>query len=169
MPDEQDFENERPSRTQQKREAEAMQELGERLIRLPDADLATLDLPERLLDAIGLARQLTQRGALRRQRQYIGKLMRDIDPEPVEAVLRQRELARQEEAKQLHRIEHWREKLIAEGDPAMSEFLAQFPTADRQQLRQAIRDAQNERRGGRGPQKARALFKLLRDIMAAGN
>lgn len=156
----------RPSRAEQKREAEAAQTLGEQLIALPDEELEALDLPERLLDAIRLAKRLPQRGAQRRQRQYIGKLMRDIDPEPIQAALRQRELARNEETLRLHRAENWRERLIAEGDTAQSEFLTEYPGTDRQQLRQAVRDAQNERRQGRGPQKARALFRLIRDQIA---
>jgi len=77
----------RPSKSARKREAHALQSLGERLIRLRDAELATLDLPEPLVDAILEARRIKSRAAGARQRQYIGRLMRDIDPAPIRRAL----------------------------------------------------------------------------------
>ena len=76
-----------PSKSMRKREAAAAQDLGTRLIALKESELAALDLPETLHDAIMLAKRITSRGGLARQRQYIGKLMRDIDPAPIEAAL----------------------------------------------------------------------------------
>ena len=76
-----------PSKSMRKREAAAAQDLGTRLIALRESELAALDLPETLFDAILLAKRITSRGGLARQRQYIGKLMRDIDPAPIEAAL----------------------------------------------------------------------------------
>jgi ribosome-associated protein len=81
---------ERPSRSARKRSAEALQKLGEQLVTLRAAELAALALPETLLEAIEAARRIHSRGALARQRQYIGRLMRDIDPAPIERALQQR-------------------------------------------------------------------------------
>jgi ribosome-associated protein len=77
----------RPSRSARKREAEYLQKLGVRLLGLRPAELAALELPETLLDALAEARRLASRSALARQRQYIGRLMRDVDPAPLEAAL----------------------------------------------------------------------------------
>ena len=82
-----EFEYDGPSKSQRKRDADAAQKLGTRLIELKESELQTLNLPERLLDAILLAQRITTRGGLARQRQYIGKLMRDIDLAPVEEAL----------------------------------------------------------------------------------
>src|SRR5262245_57222103 len=85
--DEDSGEFERPSKSARKREADAAQALGTRLIELRQSDLEALQLPEKLLDAILLAKRITSRGGLARQRQYIGKMMRDIDLAPIEAAL----------------------------------------------------------------------------------
>lgn len=90
LPDDLDIE-ERPSKSARKRAAHAAQELGERLIALKETDLAKLPLPDVLADAIREAKRIKARGGLARQRQYIGKLMRDIDPEPIEAALASRD------------------------------------------------------------------------------
>jgi ribosome-associated protein len=87
MTEDEDWQELPPSKSARKREAHALQKLGEDLVALRAADLARLPLPETLRDAIDEARRLTSRGALARQRQYIGKLMRDIDVAPIQAAL----------------------------------------------------------------------------------
>ena len=87
MTEDEDWQELPPSKSSRKREAHALQKLGEQLVQMRAAELALLPLPETLRDAIDEARRLTSRGALARQRQYIGKLMRDIDVEPIVAAL----------------------------------------------------------------------------------
>lgn len=154
-----------PSKTQLKREAEAAQALGERLITLDDETLDSLDLPESLIDAVKLARGMKSHGALRRQRQYIGKLMRGIDRENVAAVVEQLDQDSAAANRLLHAAEQWRERLLEAGDAGLTEFLDQFPTADRQHLRQLVRAARAERKANKPPKQYRALFQELRSIL----
>lgn len=154
---------EEKSKSQLKREAHALQELGEQLIAMKPADLVDLPLPDNLARAISDARSM-QRGALKRQRQYIGKLMRDIDPEPIQAALDLRRQQAMEQSRQQHKLEEWRDRLILEGDKALGEALETFPTADRQQLRQMIRQAQKEAEQNKPPKTSRNLFRYLRDL-----
>lgn len=157
-----------PSRSADKREAEARQELGEELIALKPEVLARFDLPDPLRDAILLAQRITSHGALRRQRQFIGKLMRKVDAEPIRATLLQ---VRGEDAAsraRQHRAERWRDRLLAEGDPALAELLAEQPLADRQRLRTLLRDAQREVAREAPPRNQRELFQALRELFDAG-
>jgi ribosome-associated protein len=94
-----EVDDDRPSKSARKREAHALQKLGERLVRMKPQDVATLPLTEPLLDAIAEARRLTSRGALSRQHQYIGRLMRDVDAEAIEAALARLEVARNPRAR----------------------------------------------------------------------
>jgi ribosome-associated protein len=154
---------EEKSKSQLKREAHALQDLGEQLIALKPAELDSLPLPEDLARAIRDAR-LMKRGALKRQRQYIGKLMRDIDPEPIRSAMTQRQQQAVENSRRQHRIEDWRDRLIREGDDALGAALDEFPQADRQQLRQLIRQARKEAEQEKPPKTARTLFRYLRDL-----
>ncbi|MDX1444076.1 MAG: ribosome biogenesis factor YjgA [Gammaproteobacteria bacterium] len=154
-----------PSKTRLKREAEAAQALGERLISLDDATLEDLDLPEKLIDAVRLARTMKSHGALRRQRQYIGKLMRGIDSSDISAVMEQLDQDSAAANRLQHAAEQWRERLLDEGDTALAELLDKCPTADRQQLRQLVRAAQAERKAGKAPKQQRALFRELRSLL----
>jgi ribosome-associated protein len=112
--------DEDPSKSELKRAATAAQKLGEKLVGLGDAELAKLPLPERLMEAIRAARAIRQHGALARQRQYIGRLMRDIDPQPVLELLEGSARAQALEAERFRRVEDWRDRLIAEGDAALA-------------------------------------------------
>jgi ribosome-associated protein len=107
-----------PSKSMRKREAASAQDLGTRLIALKESELAALDLPETLYDAIMLAKRITSRGGLARQRQYIGKLMRDIDPAPIEAALSEESRVSAQDAEKHKRIEAWRARLLTEGEGA---------------------------------------------------
>ena len=123
-----------PSKSQLKREMEALQKLGEELVALPQDQLAALPLPDTLRDAVQLARRITSHGALKRQRQYIGRLMRELDAEPIRIrldELRGTDLAMKARFRENQR---WRDRLLAEGDAALAEFLARHPQADRQHL-----------------------------------
>jgi ribosome-associated protein len=154
----------RPSKSERKRVAHAAQDLGETLIGLKDSELEALDLPERLLDAIRDARRIHSRGGGARQRQYIGKLMRDIDLEPIRAALAARGEQSARDAERFKRLEQWRERLITEGTPALEDLERWRPGLDRTQWQRRISAAQSERaRGGPGP-ASRELFRTLREL-----
>lgn len=156
--------DERPSRSQLKREAEALQDIGLALVELPQAKLDRIELPDKLREAIDLARRITAHGGKRRQLQYIGKLMRGFDAASVRAQLEAFQQADRRAAQRFQHIEGLRDKLLAEGDAALGEFLDRYPHADRQHLRQLIRQAQLERDKNKPPAAARVLFKYLREL-----
>ena len=141
----------------------ALQVLGTRLVNLTPSQLEQIPIEDsRLQDAVLQARKITQRGGLRRQLQYIGKLMRVIDPEPIETALAKLDGVHQAERAQLHQLEQLRDALISQGDAALPATLAAFPHADRQQLRQLVR--QSDVSGPRAKEQARKLFKYLREL-----
>ena len=151
------------SKSQVKREMLAVQKLGEELVGLSSSELARIALPDDLREAIDLARRLPQRGAHKRQLQYIGRLMRGVDCEPIQQDLdrlRNRDAA---QTAQLHRIERWRDRLLDEGDSALEALFAQHPLLDRQHLRQLLRNAQKEQAAEKAPRAAREIFRYLRD------
>jgi len=162
---EDDF-DERPSKSERKRAAHAAQDLGETLISLRDSDLEALDLPERLVDAIRDARRTPSRGGGARQRQYIGKLMRDIDPEPIRAALAAHGEQSALEAKRFKRLEAWREKLVAEGNAALEELERWRPGLDRAEWMRRVSAAQSERASPGTGKAGRELFRALRTLFA---
>jgi ribosome-associated protein len=153
-----------PSKSQQKRDMLKLQRLGEELVGLPEKQLASLDIPERLRDAIELARRITSHGALKRQRQYIGRLMRDVDPAPLRAALERFQGADQATKAHFQECERWRDRLLAEGDGALVEFLERHPQADRPHLRRLVREAMDETAAGRPPRHARVLFRYIHSL-----
>ena len=161
--EDEDFED-RPSKSERKRAAHAAQDLGETLIGLRDSDLVALDLPERLVDAIREARSIASRGGGARQRQYIGKLMRDIDPEPIHAALAARGEQSALEAQRFKRLEAWRERLIAEGSVALEELERWRPGLDRVEWLRRISAAQSERERAGSATAGRELFRALRAL-----
>jgi ribosome-associated protein len=104
-----------------------MQALGEALIDFKMAELETLDLPENLLNAIRDAKDVHQRGALRRQKQYIGRLMREVDAEPIRKALDRQRTSSDIHRRRFHNAEQWRERIIAQGEPAIAACLEQIP------------------------------------------
>lgn len=151
------------SKTQRKHEMHALQALGEALVALPEARLKTFDLPDDLLAAILEARRIHAHGGLRRQLQYIGKLMRGIDAEPIRAQLAALEGTSRAATAELHRLERWRERLL--DDPAaLEELLSMRRVADVQSLRATLRGAIAERAAGKPPRHQRELFRRLREI-----
>jgi ribosome-associated protein len=158
---------ERPSKSARKRLSHDLQALGESLIELPEADYVALPLPEKLRDAVDLARRITRHGGLYRQKQYIGKLMRQIDAEPLRAALAQRDDERRRAAASFKRIERWRDRLIEGGEQALDEFVAYWPAADRRELDAQIAAARREHAGLPGTAgAARRLFATLRAVLA---
>ncbi len=168
LPDEQlETDYEGPSRSEIKREAEALQKAGERLMELPDKQLKAIEMPEELRDAVLLARRIKDYSGLRRQRQYIGRLMRELEVESVLAGLAALDRSHHESNARFHQLEHLRMQLIEQGDSAIQQLLEKHPQADRQQLRQMVRDAKRELDAEKPGKHFRELFKLLRELEGA--
>jgi ribosome-associated protein len=155
------------SRTKNKQAVEELQKLGGALVDLPPAQLDALALPADLLKAVLDAQRITSHGAQRRQMQYIGKIMRRVDPEPVRAALAA--IAGQSAAAraQQMRLESWRERLIGD-DEALTAFAAEHPGADLQALRALIRNARKEITEKKPPRAQRDLFRFIREFHPPG-
>jgi ribosome-associated protein len=158
-------EKELTSKSQRKRDMLARQELGEELSKLPTDQFEKIALPEELRDAIVEARRIHQHGAHKRQLQFIGRLMRDIDPRPIQEQLDTLRGQSARAAKELHLIERWRDRLLSEGDEALGELVQQQAEVDRHHIRQLLRNAHKEKLANKPPKSARALFRYLREIM----
>src|ERR1700712_1312151 len=123
-------EEQRQSKSARKREAASLQELGVQLSALPDQEIKALGLPDNLFIALRARRPLPSHGAQVRQRQYIGKLMRTIDPQPVLAKLAERKTRHDLEIKQFQQIERWRDRLLSEPALGAAELLKEYPKID---------------------------------------
>jgi ribosome-associated protein len=164
----------RPSKTQAKRESHDLQALGEAVAELPEAQLAALDLPETLRLAIHEWRRTRSHEGRRRQLQYIGKLMRGVDPAPLREAVAARRLGPAQDALRLHQAESWRSALIA-GDEALTRWAAERPDCDVQHLRSLVRAARAEERPDAAPGAAvrqgrsyRELFQYVRAHLDPG-
>lgn len=166
MEDTPDFDD-LPSKSQRKRDMDALQAIGAELTELNTQQLASIDLPESLREAVLEARGMKHNEARRRQVQYIGKLMRQIDdPAPIRSKLDGFLSVSAEQTAQLHHIERWRERLLA--DPkSVAEFIAAYPEADSQQLRTLLRNTADERARAKPPKHFRALFQMIRGLVEA--
>lgn len=154
---------ERPSKSQRKRDMQALQDMGAELVELSPERLARIDMPDALRGAIREAQRLTRHEARRRQLQYIGRLMRDADPAPIrEALDAVKGVSAIENARQ-HRLEKLRERLL-EDEAVLTEIGAVHPGADITRLRQLRRNALKDRDEGRPPRAFRELFRLLREL-----
>ena len=158
--------DEAPSKTKRKQEMLALQALGERLVTLNADQLALIELPEPLAAAVAEAKRVRSREGQRRQLQYIGRLMRDVDPGPIRAKLEIWDGQSREATAAHHHAERWRERLL-DDDAALTEFARTHPRADLQRLRSLVREARKERLTGREPRKFRELFRVIRDAAAA--
>lgn len=158
----------RPSKTQLKKQSHDLQDLGEDLARLPDHKLAALPTSEALIEAVREYKRTRSHEGRRRQMQYIGKLMRQSDPEPLREAVAAMKVPQARETLALHQAEHWREVLLAD-DEALTRWMAEFPASDSQQLRSLVRAARKEgqlppeQRHGRG---YRELFQFVKQAMA---
>ena len=153
-----------PSKSQQKREAEALQKIGVKLVALPVNLLEKLPIPANLRQAIDQAKQIKSHGAIRRQAQLIGKLMRQTDHEAI--ILAYESLLEEENSQTavFHGLEQWRDRFIQEDKEAVTEFVNQYQP-DVQQLRQHIKQAIVEHRTGKPVGAAKALFRFLRSCL----
>lgn len=159
-----------PSRKQQRRDALDVLVLAQALGELSPTQLGKLPVPEHVLPHLAELRRMSAHGARKRQHAYIAKQLRKEDDETLDAIRDAMdaggEAARQETAL-LHRAEHWRERLLDDGDTALAEFVDAHPDADRQQLRQLVRNALEERAKNKPPRAFRELFRVVRDALGA--
>jgi ribosome-associated protein len=156
-----------PTKGELKRQAQSVQDLADRLIDAPEAVSDSLDLPEKLADAIALARRITSHAARVRQRQFVAKLMRSIDPAPLAAALDARADAARLEAARFKRAERWRDRLVAGGHAALDEFCEEHPAADRAELGKLVAAAVAERQGSRAAGAGRKLFRFVQATLSA--
>jgi ribosome-associated protein len=152
-----------PSKSRIKRELRAVQDLGRELVELPDKQLDKLDLPDDLRATIRAARALAK-GARKRQIRYIGAQLAREDVDTLRQALNALLNPGRDEVERFHVIERARDRLIDGGEPALEEFLAVHPLADRQHVRQLVRNAVKERTADKPPRAARLLYRYLRDL-----
>ena len=159
-----------PSKTQLKAEADEKQALGEALLTLRADLMGRLDLPDKLRDAIAEAKKITNFEGRRRQMQFIGKLMRPLDADPIREAINEQLNGSAQLTLQLHLAEQWRDKLVADDD-ALSAWLTEFPSTDAQQLRALIRQARKDykpEKPGEAPRHGksyREIFQLVKETM----
>lgn len=158
---------ERKSKSQVKREMQALQALGEQLVELPVGQINKIAMPEELREAVLFAKSLKQHEARRRQLQYIGTLMREADPEPIRKALDEISRGQSLEAELFQELEQLRNGLVDGDESLLEKAFRRFPKADRQRLRQLAINARKERDGNKPPRSSRALFRYLKEV--AGN
>jgi ribosome-associated protein len=167
--DDEDEDTRPPSRSAMKRASHELQELGKQLLAMPDSRLAGIDMPERLREALDMWKKTKSHEGKRRQLQFIGKVMRLVDAEPLREAVAIWQLGHARDALQLHQIERWRVELLSDDADAVTRWMADYPQTDVQQLRNIIRQARKdaaaapEQRSGKA---FRELFQLLKDIVA---
>ena len=155
------------SKTKRKQQMHELQALGAALVALPAGRVRSLALDRGLLQAVIDAKRISSHEARRRQLQYIGRLMRDVDPAPIRAALQALEGSSAEATARHRRLEQLRERLLAD-DGALTDFVAAHPLADAQSLRTLIRNARREQKEGRPPRAFRELFRTLKSLEAPG-
>jgi ribosome-associated protein len=151
------------SKTRRKREMLELQALGAALVALPEAQLGRMALAPRLLEAVLEAKRINSHEAKRRQLQYIGRLMREVDSEPIRAELAAIQGGSAQATAAHRRLETWRERLL-EDDAALTAFVAEHPRSDLQEVRALIRNARKEQKEGKPPRAYRELFRMLKTL-----
>ncbi|MCU1789973.1 ribosome-associated protein [Pectobacterium polaris] len=151
------------SKSEIKRDAEALKDLGAELVELGKNALEKIPLDDDLRAAVELAQRIKKEGR-RRQLQLIGKMLRARDPEPIQTALDKLNNRHNQQVALFHKLEQLRDRLIEEGDDVVPDILALYPHADRQQLRSLVRNAQKEKATNKPPKSARQIFQYLREL-----
>ena len=150
------------SRTQLKREVQSLQKLGEQLVALTPEQLQQIPMEEELLEAVLLAKKLKKHEAKRRQLQYIGSLMRQVDPEPIQIAFSRVDQEHQVDIHVFRQTEKWRDQLLS-GDNALIPTLTErFEDMDSQKILRLTESSRSEKAAGRQPKASRALFRYLK-------
>lgn len=157
------YEEREKSKSQVKREMQALRDLGKELVNLPIGDLKKFAFNESLYDAILLA-QHSKKEALRRQLQHIGKLLREEDESRIRRTLTQISQPKRDEVKAFHEIEQWRDRLLDGDEEVINQLVSKYSDTDRQHLRQLVRNARKEQQQEKPPRSARLLFQYLGDL-----
>lgn len=157
-------EDEWVSKTRMKKQMDDLQDLGMQLTNLAPDTLKKIGLSEELMEAILVYKKLTANGAVKRQRQFIGRLMRDTDPEPIERFLAKLRGDNVAHNAFLQRVEQARDRLLA-GNDALTTFIADYPYADASKLRTLIRNTLKEKELNKPPKNFRALFQEIKAVM----
>lgn len=153
------------SKSQVKREMHAFQELGRRLVELKPTQLDKLELTDKLRAALEEAHRHTARGALKRHLSFVGKLVREQpDIEAIQAYVDRLDSSSQVHAQYFHQLERWRDRLLTGNPEEQQAFIDAYPNADRQTIRQLVRQASKETADNKPPAAARKLFKLIREV-----
>lgn len=152
------------SKTRRKKQMHALQDLGARLVALSAEELARIDLPETLREAVEDARRFTRHEARRRQMQYIGRIMRGIDAGPIAEQVAALKAPSKRQTALFHVAERWRQELLSDGE-ALERFVKEFPDADPHRIRSMVDEAREEKRASRAPRRFRELFHLLSAIV----
>ncbi|MDH5711011.1 MAG: DUF615 domain-containing protein [Gammaproteobacteria bacterium] len=153
-----------PSKSQIKRDCDAMQKMGEELIGLKQAELDSMDLPEDLDEAVRTAQKIKSRTGLKRQRQYIGKIMRQLDSDSIKKQLEKIQHRHDTNTAEFRKLERWRDRLLDDDKAALDEIIEAHPDVDRQHINQLARQARREQQTEKPPVSARKLFKYLREL-----
>ena len=152
---------EKKSRSQIKREMKALQKLGERLVGLSPGQLKQIPLEPELTEAVNLARKLKKREAKRRQLQYIGHLMRRVNPEPIRSAFERLDRGQRLDTLIFIETEKWRDRLLTGDETLIRTLTEQFEDLDTQRINRLIQNARAEKEAGRPPRAARTLFRYL--------
>ena len=152
------------SKSQKKRDCDALQRIGDKLLKLKPDELALIDLPAELEDALNEAHRIHSNSALRRQRQYLGKIIRSCDSETIEKQLNTDIHRNDTNTAQFKKIERWRDRLIDNDKQVLGEIIQQHPALDRQHVHNLVRQAAKEKTANKPPAASRKLFKYLREI-----
>jgi len=159
-----------PSKSQRKRDLDELKQLGRELLGFSDDALRQLLLPETLLEALRTAQKIRAHGALKRQLQYIGKLLREVDNTPIREAIEARDRQHATHTREFHRLEALRDQLLLAGDDtALAGAMALFPLADRQHLRKLVRQARKEHEQKQPPRASRQLFRYLRELQESAD
>src|SRR5688572_15309699 len=156
------------SKTQVKREGLELKDLGKQLVELPEKALQRLPLSESFLDAILDAKRFS-RGALQRQLRYIAGMVPHEDVEAIRKTLEELQQPHRQQVREFQQLEQWRDRLLAGDEDLLNELAQRFPRADRQHMRQLIRNALREREQNKPPKSARALFQYLSELNSSSN
>lgn len=157
----------RPSKTKQKEAMHELRDLGAELVELSVGQLKRINLPENLFDAVRACQKITAHGARRRQIQYLGKLMRGVDDEPIRAGLAMLRGESSAETARLHRLERFRVRLL-DDESVLAEIAALWPSVDLQHLRTLRRNALKEKENNKPPKNFRAIFQILQELDQKG-
>ncbi|CAH8183836.1 MULTISPECIES: ribosome biogenesis factor YjgA [Vibrio] len=150
------------SKTEMKNDMIELQKLGEELVELKPSQLKKIPMSEDLMDAVKDAQRFNME-ARRRQLQFIGKMMRTIDPEPIQAALDKLRNKHSQNTAVLHKLEQLRDRIVEQGDSAIEDALELYPEMDRQRLRQLTRQANKEKANNKPPKASREIFQILKE------